>query len=129
MRHPTTAALLLTLAFLPIGPGRAQIGSNPPIPPSWNRDRFPGQAPTPNTPNSQPTETTVEKMERLQAARANDKRMQQAVTDAHKLLDLANQLKDEMDKANQGVVAADTSKKADEIIKLAKSVKDKIRPL
>jgi hypothetical protein len=34
-----------------------------------------------------------------------------------------------VDKADQGVVAVDTSKKADEIIKLAKSVKDKMRPL
>jgi hypothetical protein len=123
------AAMLLALALLPLGAGRAQIGSNPPIPPSWNRDRFPGQNPTPNTPNSQPTETAAEKMERLQVARMNDKRMQQAVTDAHKLLQLATELKDQLDKADQGVVAVDTSKKADEIIKLAKSVKDKMRPL
>ena len=128
MRQPI-AAILLTLTLLPISAGRAQIGSNPPVPPSWNRDRFPGQNPTPNTHDSQPTETAEEKMERQTSARMNDKRLQQAVTDAHKLLQLAIELKDEVDKTNQGVVSVDTSKKADEIIKLAKSVKDKIRPL
>ncbi|MGI8770719.1 MAG: hypothetical protein ACR2JE_04735 [Acidobacteriaceae bacterium] len=128
MRQPI-AAILLTLTLLPISAGRAQIGSNPPVPPSWNRDRFPGQNPTPNTHDSQPTETAEEKMERQTSARMNDKRLQQAVTDAHKLLQLATELKDEVDKTNQGVVSVDTSKKADEIIKLAKSVKDKIRPL
>ncbi len=121
--------ILLALTLLPMNAGRAQMGNNPPVPPSWNRDRFPGQNPTPNAHDSQPTETAEEKMERLQAARMNDKRMQQAVTDAHKLAQLATELKDEVDKANQGVVSVDTSKKADEIVKLAKSVKDKIRPM
>jgi hypothetical protein len=127
--RPFIVASLLTFALLPLSAGNAQIGDNPPIPPSWNRDRFPGQQPTPNTPNSQPTETAAERMERAQTARLNEQRQQQAITDSHKLLALATELKDELDKANQGQMSATAGKKADEIIKLAKSVKDKIRPL
>jgi hypothetical protein len=127
--RPFIVTSLLILVLLPLGAGSAQIGQNPPVPPSWNRDRFPGQQPTPNASNSQPTETTPERMERAQMARLNDQRQQQAITDAHKLLALATELKDELDKTNQGQISATAGKKADEIIKLAKSVKDKIRPL
>jgi len=61
-----------------------------------------------------------------QATRRNNQRQKQIVDDTAKLLQLAQQLKDEV---NNGKAAGDASfpKKAEEIEKLAKSVKEKMR--
>lgn len=58
-----------------------------------------------------------------QAIRRNNARQKQIVDDTARLLQLAQQLKDEADK---GKVGRD-SKKAEEIEKLAKSVKERMR--
>ena len=61
-----------------------------------------------------------------QAKRRNNLRQKQIVDDTAKLLQLAQQLKDEV---NNGKAAGDASftKKAEEIERLAKSVKDRMR--
>jgi hypothetical protein len=48
-------------------------------------------------------------------------------TDTDKLLKLSVELKDYVDKADENVLSLDVIKKAEEIEKLAKSVKDKMR--
>jgi type VI protein secretion system component VasF len=48
-------------------------------------------------------------------------------TDAEKLLRLSNELKAYVDKSDENVLSLDVIKKAEEIEKLAKSVKDKMK--
>jgi len=48
-------------------------------------------------------------------------------SDTDKLLKLAVELKDYVDKSNENVLSVDVLKKADEIERLAHSVKDKMK--
>lgn len=61
------------------------------------------------------------------ALKRNSARQQQIVDDTNKLLDLAKQLKDEVEKSNKNQLSVSVVKKAEEIEKLAKSVKDKMK--
>lgn len=64
-----------------------------------------------------------------QARRRNDQRQQDIVNDTAKLLVLTQQLKAELEKNknNKDQMSATTIKKAEEIEKLAKSVKEKMK--
>jgi len=62
-----------------------------------------------------------------QAKARNDDRQKQLVADTNKLLQLATELKSEVDKTNKDVLSVDVIKKADKIEKLAKSVKDRMK--
>ena len=62
-----------------------------------------------------------------QAKARNDDRQKQLVADTNKLLQLATELKADVDKTNKDVLSVDVIKKADEIEKLAKSVKDRMK--
>jgi hypothetical protein len=57
----------------------------------------------------------------------NNQRQQQLVTDTAKLLALATELKAEVEKSNKDTLSLAVVKKAEEIEKLAKSVKEKMR--
>jgi hypothetical protein len=57
----------------------------------------------------------------------NNQRQQQLVTDTAKLLALATELKSEVEKSNKDTLSLAVVKKAEEIEKLAKSVKEKMR--
>jgi len=57
----------------------------------------------------------------------NELRQKQLVKDTDKLLALATELKSEVEKTNKNVLSVEVVKKADEIEKLAKSVKEKMR--
>jgi hypothetical protein len=65
-------------------------------------------------------------MAEQQAKRRNNQRQKQIVDDTTKLVKLAEQLKDEANRGKTGSDAAFT-KKAEEIERLAKSVKDRMR--
>lgn len=54
-------------------------------------------------------------------------RQEQLVKDTDKLFDLAKELKERVDKSNKDMLSIDVVKKAAEIEKLAKSVKDRMR--
>jgi type VI protein secretion system component VasF len=54
-------------------------------------------------------------------------RQQELVADAEKLLKLATELKIEVDKSNKDTLSVTVIKKSEEIEKLAKSVKDKMK--
>ena len=64
--------------------------------------------------------------ERLDADR-NLERQRRLVADTDKLLQLATQLKTEVDKTNSHILSVEVVKKAEEIEKLAKSVKDRMK--
>jgi hypothetical protein len=83
----------------------------------------------PNVRNPQAGETAQERMEREQRAKNNEKRQAQAVADAARLAQLSKELQEELEHAGAATLSAGSFKKADQIIKLAKSVKDKMRPL
>jgi hypothetical protein len=57
----------------------------------------------------------------------NEKRQEDLKRDTDKLLKLATELKEDVDKTNENVLSLDVIKKADEIEKLAKSVRDKMK--
>lgn len=57
----------------------------------------------------------------------DEQRQKQLIDDTNKLLALANELKDEVDKTNKDTLSLSVVKKAEQIEKLAKSVKDKMK--
>ena len=61
------------------------------------------------------------------AKRANVKRQQDLKTDTDKLLELATELKQYVDKTNENTLSVEVIKKAEEIEKLAHSVKEKMK--
>lgn len=67
-----------------------------------------------------------QRQEKMAKARNSD-RQKQLVQDTNKLLSLAKELKEEVDKSNSDTLSVDVVKKAGEIEKLAKSVKDRMR--
>jgi hypothetical protein len=66
-------------------------------------------------------------MEQDQAKMRNVDRQKQLVSDTQKLLALANELKTDVDKSNKDTLSLDVIRKADEIEKLAHSVKEKMK--
>jgi hypothetical protein len=67
------------------------------------------------------------RMERDMAKRANQARQADLKRDTEKLLKLATELKESVDKSNEGTLSLDVMKKAEEIEKLAHSVKGKMK--
>ena len=57
----------------------------------------------------------------------NLRRQENIKKDTEKLLELATELKQYVDKTNENMLSMDVIKKADEIEKLAKSVKEKMK--
>lgn len=62
-----------------------------------------------------------------QARLRNNDRQKRLVEDTDKLLVLATELKQDVDKTNKDVLSVDVIKKADEIEKLAHSVKERMK--
>ena len=67
-----------------------------------------------------------EMAQRMERTR-NSERQKRLVADTDKLLALATELKQEVDKTNKDVMSVEVIKKADEIEKLARSVKEKMK--
>jgi hypothetical protein len=67
------------------------------------------------------------KMEAAQAKSRNIERQKKIVADTEKLLALATELKGDVDKSDKNMLSLDVIKKADEIEKLAHSVKEKMK--
>ena len=118
------ALMLLSVAALTLP---AQIGVSP-VPPSWHTQQ-PGASPTPTVHDSQPVEDPADAMRRTQFAKLNQRRQDQAKADAAKLLALATTLKEQIDAASANTAPAKIAGTADEIMKLAKSVKSNSAPL
>ncbi len=66
-------------------------------------------------------------MEREMAKKANQARQADLKRDTEKLLKMATELKDYVDKTNENTLSVEVVKKAEEIEKLAHSVKDKMK--
>ncbi len=66
-------------------------------------------------------------MQERMAREANTKRQQDIRDDTEKLFQLASELKAAVDKSNEHVLSLDVVRKADEVEKLAKKVKEKMK--
>ena len=67
------------------------------------------------------------RIEEHMAERRNTDRQRMLVADTDKLLMLAQQLKADVDKSNKDELSIDVVKRAEQIEKLARSVKEKMR--
>ena len=76
---------------------------------------------------SGPEDEPRQRIEREMAKKANQDRQADLKRDTDKLFKLANELKDYVDKTNENLLSVDVVKKAEEIEKLARSVKDKMK--
>ena|SRR6266702_597218 len=87
---------------------------------------------TTNSPSSVMVPMTTDvspnpQMEQEQAKLRNQDRQKKLVADTERLVALANELKSQVDKSNKDTLSLDVVRKADEIEKLARSVKEKMK--
>ncbi len=91
----------------------------------------PVRPPLPTTQEPNPATDDADEMRqqlaRDMAKKASQTRQAAIKADTDKLLKLAVELKDYVDKSNENVLSLDVVKKAEEIEKLAHSVKDKMK--
>jgi len=66
-------------------------------------------------------------MQKKMQKKANEQRQAELKKDTEKLLKLSTELKESVDKSNENILSLDVIKKAEEIEKLAHSVKMKMR--
>jgi nitric oxide reductase activation protein len=76
----------------------------------------------PHSPSEQEKE-----MQYRQMKEANKKRQEDIKNDTEKLFQLATELKAAVDKSNENLLSLDVVRKADEVEKLAKRVKEKMK--
>jgi hypothetical protein len=84
----------------------------------------PQQGPPPLAP---PVDRTEQQVLRKMARERNVDRQKEIVADTNKLLDLAKKLQAEVDKSNKDQLSLSVVHTADQIEKLAKSVKERMR--
>lgn len=82
--------------------------------------------PTDPSPSSSTNEAERSAMKEMQK-RANLERQAALKKDTDRLLQLAEELKSSVDKSNSSILSLDVMKKAEQIEKLARSVKDKMK--
>jgi nitric oxide reductase activation protein len=87
--------------------------------------QMPQQQPPSIVPDT--TGPTDGKLEHDQAKLRNMDRQKQIVADTQKLVALANELQSDVQKSNKDTLSLDVIRKADEIEKLAKSVREKMK--
>jgi hypothetical protein len=78
-------------------------------------------------PQSAPEDEQVMRAEKEQAKRRNKERQVSLKRDTDKLFNLATELKRYVDQSNENVLSVDVVRKAEEIEKLAHSVRDKMK--
>jgi hypothetical protein len=86
-----------------------------------------GRPPLSGNPKGEADQDPTVRMQKEMEKKANQDRQLHLKTDTDKLFKLATELKDQVDKSNQNILSLDVIKKADEIEKLAHSVKEKMR--
>ncbi|HZS28547.1 MAG TPA: hypothetical protein VFB76_15065 [Candidatus Angelobacter sp.] len=74
-----------------------------------------------------PQDQAQKEMQDRMIKEANKKRQQDIRDDTDKLFQLATELKTAVDKSNENVLSLDVVRKADEVEKLAKKVKEKMK--
>ena len=96
--------------------------------PGFSQQQQPPTQPPLNMPQRQDTGPEVPSdMQKNMEKKANEERQAELKRDTDKLLKLSTELKQYVDKSNEHILSLDVIKKADEIEKLAHSVKTKMR--
>ena len=117
----TTVLLLLTIAasaqLKTEQPQQQQQQQQPPGPASYE-----GQ-----TPANHAEDVWEEQQKKAMAKKASLERQKDIQKDTEKLLELATELKQAVDKSNKDTLSLDVVRKAEEIEKLAKTVKNKMK--
>ncbi len=122
LRMGIVGVVLMTGA--PVGLSGGQIVQSPMQDPIQQpRPGFPGNTHNPMDP---PSPLDGPRAEQQEKARSTD-RQKRLVADTDKLLALATDLKQQVDKTNQNILSVDVIKKAEEIEKLAHSVKERMK--
>jgi hypothetical protein len=112
--------LLVGVLALLVHPSWAQLPEHKEIPPDTQHQ--PGQADTDNQPDQ-----AQQQAERDRQKKLNTQRHAALKRDTDKLLQLATELKQAVDKSNENTLSLDVIKKASEIERLAKNVKEKMK--
>ena len=96
--------------------------------PGGGRSGSQSQTQQPASPNLREPESPLDsRLEQGQAKMRNLDRQKKLVDDTTRLVSLANELKADVDKSNKDTLSLDVIRKADEIEKLAHSVKEKMK--
>jgi len=111
------AAGLLLFAITPIASDGMGQNTYPHLPPELNRIPYSNQA----------SEINDQQKKKDNFEAANAERKKEIASDSAKLLKLATELKAEVDKTNKDTLNLKVVRKADEIEKLAHSVKEKMQ--
>ena len=129
MRYSFRMLFLLAIVFLSADAG-SQSKSNPPQAPSPPPAETFSAPPDPQFRRPRPSQEEDRfriEQERRMARERNKERQVALKKDTDKLLELATQLKEYVDKTNEDVLSLEVIKKAEEIEKLSKSVKEKMK--
>ena len=121
-RSIVTLAVACGLTFGAGGVGWSQQGTG-----NGRGSQLPQQNPPVLSPIVPPEMGPSPAMVQEQAKMRNIDRQKQLVLDTQRLLALANELKLDVDKSNKDTLSLDVIRKADEIEKLAHSVKEKMK--
>ncbi|MGA8152642.1 MAG: hypothetical protein WB952_16950 [Terriglobales bacterium] len=115
---PLLSGLLLTFVLAVRSVGQTSV------PPPMPNPNFPSQG-SPQAPS--PEQETQDRIQKEMAKKANQERQAQLKRDTERLFKLATELKQSVDKSNENMLSVDVVRKAEEIEKLARSVKDKMK--
>jgi hypothetical protein len=108
---------------------RGGTAPTPPPPPTSSRPNYPPMGPMGPMGGMDPStgpDVMNSRMADQQARSRNSERQRRLVTDTDKLVGLVNDFKEQVN-SEKGLSPEDMSKKAEEIEKLAKSVKDRMK--
>jgi hypothetical protein len=95
---------------------------DPPSAQTQNQPSYPGQSPA-----NRAEDVWEAQQRKAMEKKYNAQRQQDIRNDAEKLLELATELKQAVDKSNENTLSLDVIKKAEQIEKLAKTVKQKMK--
>ena len=112
---------LLLLAV--VGGGPVMVGQNG----NWSVPSSSQDRQLDPTRRQEPPDEGRVRMQEEQAKRVNDERQKRLVADTARLYELAGELKEQVGKSDKNTLSIDVVKKAEEIERLARSVKDKMR--
>ena len=93
----------------------------------WAQTAEPSTPPLPGAQRSRDEDAWEAQQKREMAKKENVKRQQDLEKETDKLLELATELKQYVDKTNENMLSVEVIKKAGEIEKLARSVKEKMK--
>lgn len=116
----SAAVLLVLLAF---GRGLGS-GQHTNLPGLGSSTPFPGTPSNPSTAAQDPAARTIDSR---QVRLRNDERQRRLLSDSEKLLELATSLHNDVAKTNKDILSLDVIRRAEEIEKLARGVKERMR--